>query len=312
MRAWISPAEPGGVIALADSAWPEPARHEAVIAVEAYSVNRGETFLLERPRPGWRPGKDVAGTVVQQAADGSGPRTGTRVVGHPPHGGWAERVAVSTDALVALPDNVPIETAAALPLAGITALRLLRLASPLPGRRLLLTGASGGVGHYLTELAVASGADVTAVVAAPSRGDRLAAYGAHVITRIEEAAGDFDVALESVGATSLPAAVGCLKPGGLLVWFGQASRQSVTLDFFDLLRDTPSVTLRHFDYTDGGVYSQDLDTLVRLVAGGHLHPEIGRVADWTETLQVLTDLRARRIRGNAVLTVSANNSGAST
>jgi len=144
-----------------------PAAGEAVIAVEAFSVNRGETFLLEDPPVGWRPGKDIAGRVVRVASDGTGPRAGTRVVGHPPSHGWAERAAVCAGALVELPDEVPTVTAAALPLAGLTALRLLRAAGPLIGRRLLITGASGGVGHYVTELAIASGAEVTAVSASP-------------------------------------------------------------------------------------------------------------------------------------------------
>jgi ABC-type multidrug transport system fused ATPase/permease subunit len=60
---------------------PEPAPGEAVIAVEAYSLNRGEIFLLDSPRDGWRPGQDVAGRVERAAADGSGPPAGARVVG---------------------------------------------------------------------------------------------------------------------------------------------------------------------------------------------------------------------------------------
>src|SRR5690606_32251299 len=125
-------------------------------------------------RPDLLPGKDIAGLVVQVAADGSGPPIGTRVVGHTPLGGWAEYAAVPTHSLATLPDELDAVRAAALPLAGITALRLLRTARPAPGERLLLTGASGGVGHYLTELAVAAGVDLTVVTATPERGERLA------------------------------------------------------------------------------------------------------------------------------------------
>src|SRR5690348_7013010 len=92
-----SPASDAG-IELARVPGPEPRPGQALVAVEAFSPNRGETFLLERPRPGWRPGQDVAGRVLEPAADGSGPPAGTRVVGHAWDGGWAPRVAVATDA----------------------------------------------------------------------------------------------------------------------------------------------------------------------------------------------------------------------
>jgi len=81
------------MVRLADVAEPEPAPDEAIVSVEAFSINRGETFLLESPRPEWRPGKDVSGRVLRAAADGSGPAVGTRVVGHPPSRGWAENAS---------------------------------------------------------------------------------------------------------------------------------------------------------------------------------------------------------------------------
>src|SRR5262249_26178386 len=159
-------------------------------------------------RGGWRPGKDVAGVVVRAAADGSGPAAGERVVGHPPGAGWAERVAIRTDALAPALDLAP-EVAAALPLAGLTALRLLR-AMPAPAaRRLLITGASGGVGHYLVELA--TGADVTVVSRRP---ERLLALGARdAVADVADAVGPFDVVLESVGGASLATALGKVEPG---------------------------------------------------------------------------------------------------
>lgn len=289
-----------------DTAEPEPRADEAVITVEAYSVNRGETFRLEDPLRRWLPGKDVAGTVLRPAADGSGPAAGTRVVGHPPGGGWAQRAAVPTADLAVLPDRVDTTAAAALPLAGLTALRLLRAAGPLAGRRVLLTGASGGVGHYLTELASGTGARITAVSANEERGRRLLDLGAtEVVQEVEQAEGPFDVVLESVGGTSLPSALARLAPEGLLVWFGQASRTPVTLDFFDFFRAGAGGSIRHFDYTRGDrSYGDDLAVLVRLVATGRLHPEIGIRRDWSRTAEAVTDLRARRIRGNAVLLTS--------
>ncbi|GAA2725369.1 MULTISPECIES: zinc-binding dehydrogenase [Streptomyces] len=306
MKALIPTGDPAEPVVLADVPEPAPRPNEALVRVEAFSVNRGETFKLEAPLPGDRPGKDVAGLVVQPAADGSGPTGIARVVGHPMAGGWAEFVAVPTDALAVLPDALSAVQGAALPLAGITALRLLRAAGPVAGRRVLLTGASGGVGHYVTELAAAGGAEVTAVTRDAERGARLLELGAaEVVHDPAEARGPYDVVLESTGGRALPAALARLARGGTLIWFGQASRTPVTLDFFDFFSGPESAVIRHFHYLDprGGL-GDDLATLVRLTATGRLHPEIGRVADWAGTATVLTDLRDRRIRGKAVLTLS--------
>ncbi|MFC8265275.1 zinc-binding dehydrogenase [Streptomyces cinereoruber] len=300
MQRLIPTGEAARPVAFAEVPQPVPEPGEVLVKVEAFAPNRGETFLLEAPAPGFLPGKDVAGLVVQEAADGSGPAVGTRVVGHPARGGWAEYAAVPVHSLAVLPDGVDGVRAAALPLAGITALRLLRTVGAPAGLRLLLTGASGGVGHYVTELAVAAGAEVTAVTATPERGARLAELGAHVVHDVAEAAGPFDVVLESTGGPDLPLALAKARPGGTLVWFGQASRTPATLDFFALLGGPERVVVRHFHYA-GAPYGPDLATLVRLVDRGRLHPEIGRVAPWGLTADTLVDLRERRIRGKAVL-----------
>ncbi|WP_129837875.1 zinc-binding dehydrogenase [Streptomyces sp. RFCAC02] len=302
MQRLIPTGDAARPVAFTEVPQPVPEPGEALVKVEAFAPNRGETFLLEHPSPGLLPGKDIAGLVVQAAADGSGPDTGTRVVGHPAQGGWAEYAAVPTHSLAVLPDGIDSARAAALPLAGITALRLLATAGSPAGRRILLTGASGGVGHYVTELAVGAGADLTAVTATPARGERLAELGAEVVHDVAEARGPFDVVLESTGGADLPLALSKVRPGGTLVWFGQASRTPVSLDFFRLLDGPERVTIRHFHYA-GAPYGPDLSALVRLVDQGRLHPEIGRVTDWGRTAGTLVDLRERRIRGKAVLLV---------
>ena len=290
-----------GEVELADVDEVEPADDEMVIEVAAFSVNRGETFQLECPRPGWRPGKDIAGRVSLSVP--GGPPEGTRVVAHLPHSGWAGRVVARPAQVAVLPDEVSFEQAAALPLAGLTALRLLRTAGAVTGRRLLLTGASGGVGHYFTELAASAGAEVTAVVSSPERGARLLELGAtELVYDVAHAQGPYDLVLESVGGASLPVALSKLRPGGTLIWFGQASRQPVELNFFDFFTAPEAAVIRHFHYDLGIPDGPDLATLVRLVAAGRLHPELGRIEDWSATGEVLGDLRDRRIRGNAVLT----------
>lgn len=293
-----------GSVVLSDAPEPTPTEHEAIVAVAAYSINRGETFLLERPRQNWRPGKDIAGTVIRTAADGTGPTVGQRVVGHPAQGGWAEQVAVATSQLAVLPDKVEVSTAAALPLAGLTALRVLRLISPVASRRVLLTGASGGVGHYIVELAVAQGADITAVTSTAERGSSLLELGANrIVTDINAAEGQFDVVIESVGGSTFSNAWRRLTKRGLFVWMGQASRQAPTIDFFDWAGGA-SGTLRKFDYTDSDISDgADLATLVRLVEQDHLHPAVGRIQNWRYTADTIRALLAREIKGNAILEV---------
>jgi NADPH:quinone reductase-like Zn-dependent oxidoreductase len=274
-----------------------------VVRVGAFSINRGETYQLEHPRPGWRPGKDLAGVVVHAASDGSGPPVGTRVVGHADDAAWAECALVPVSRLAALPDGIGLETAAALPLAGLTALRLVRQAGPLPSRKVLFTGASGGVGHYFVELAAAQGALVTAVTGSHERGKRLTELGAAaVIDDVQQSTGPFEVAIESVGGATTKHVWHRLEQHGLLIWIGQASRERPELDYFDW-DGAMSVTIRKFNYLDSThTEADDLATLVRLVAAQRLHPELGLVDDWSRTGDAIQALVNRQVRGNAVLT----------
>jgi NADPH2:quinone reductase len=118
----------------------------------------------------------------------------------------------------ALPTDGDGLTAAALPLAGMTALRLLRAAGALTGTRILITGASGGVGRFVTELASAAGAEVTVVSASPKRSARLKALGAtSAVSDLAAARGPFDVIMESVGGDWLPRALALTRKGGQLL-----------------------------------------------------------------------------------------------
>lgn len=293
-----------GEVQLQETEEPPPRPLHAMVRVAAFSINRGETYQLEQPRAGWRPGKDLAGTVVAAAPDGSGPRIGARVVGHADDSAWAEHALVPISRLAELPDQVEFVTAAALPLAGLAALRLVRLASPLASRRVLLTGASGGLGHYFVELAAGQGAAVTAITSSEERGRRLLELGAtEVIHNVDQATGPYDVAIESVGGATTRAVWHKLEQHGLMLWIGQASRIPPQLDYFDW-DGAMSVTIRKFNYMDSThTEAEDLATLVWLVAIGRLHPELGLVEDWTSTNDALRALRDRSVRGNAVLTI---------
>ena len=101
----VNPAAPGK-LAVKRVELRDPDRDEVGVRVTAISLNRGETRrALQMAEPGWRPGWDFAGVVETAAADGSGPKPGTRVVGILPSGAWAERVNCRSHAVAALPDR---------------------------------------------------------------------------------------------------------------------------------------------------------------------------------------------------------------
>ena len=166
MRALIPTGRPGDLVEIADIDRPVPADDQALVRVTEFSLNRTDFLHLSSPDTAYRPGVDAVGLVERAAADGSGPSAGQRVVIHLPGGGAAAQyVAVAADRVVPVPDGVPSDVAAALPLAGLVARRMLAKAGPLSGRRILATGVTGGVGQFVVQLAVAEGAQVTAVAA---------------------------------------------------------------------------------------------------------------------------------------------------
>src|SRR5438309_4415286 len=227
---------PGGPepAAIREVAEPEQRPNEALVAVRAFSLNRGELRLFQVRPEGWRPGQDIAGVVLQAAADGSGPPAGTRVVALTDQAGWAEQAAVPSHRMAPLADNVPFAAAASLPVAGLTALRSLRHGAPLLGKRVLITGAAGGVGHLAVQLAARSGARATAIVGNTERGRVLDGLGAaEIVTRIEDAEGRFALILESAGGASLTAAIERVDHRGTVVAFGNSSGEPTAINFRD-------------------------------------------------------------------------------
>ncbi len=106
MRAIVPDPDAPGRVRMDEVASPDASDGGIVVAVEALSINRGETFALERPPADWRPGKDVAGVVAAVGPGAAGFEVGERVVAHAEQGGWAERVAVAADRAARLPDAV--------------------------------------------------------------------------------------------------------------------------------------------------------------------------------------------------------------
>lgn len=289
---------------LADVEEPVAAESEALIQVRATALNFGEVHFIDHMRkPGEVPGWDAAGVVVQTAADGSGPPVGSRVVGFHGAGGWAERRAVPTENLAVLPDSVDFGPAAALPVAGVTALQSLRALGPVVGRRVLITGASGGVGRFAVQLAARAGAHVIAAVGSTARGAGLTALGAtEVVVGLADVAEPVSGVLDNVGGPLLAEAFSLLDDGGSLQSIGMASNQPSTIDF-EVERRT-GVRKRLEPFTVRTPLGPDLAYLVELLAAVELDPQIGLRTSWNDVSEAAEALLDRRVAGKAVLDVA--------
>lgn len=300
MRAYVgTPAGPE----LRTVPGPGPAPGEALVAVEAFSINRGELGLFARRPEGWRPGQDIAGRVHIAAADGSGPPAGARVAAMVDYGGWAQRVAVPAGRLALLPDAVGAEQAACFGVAGLTALRALRRGDGLLGARVLVTGASGGVGTFAVQLAAAGGAEVTALAGGRRRVDLAALGASRVAARIEDVDGEFDLVLESVGGPVLAGALGRLAPRGHLVLLGTSSGKPMPITLSSFRSHVRQTVHPFWVYGSGEPAGADLAVLASLTARGLLRPVIGWTGCWERLPEAMRALAGRRVPGKAVLRV---------
>ncbi|MEV6983966.1 zinc-binding dehydrogenase [Sphaerisporangium sp. NPDC051017] len=295
-------------MSLTDVPAPRPAAHEALVRVEAVSLNFGEVHGATRPElpDGTVLGWDAAGVVVQAAADGSGPAEGERVVTLGGEAGWAELRAVPAALLGTAPKDADPGALSTVPVAGLSALHVLRQMGSLLGRRVMVTGASGGVGRYAVQLAARAGAHVVAISRSAAQADGLRALGAHEV-HPEPAAVQQPVSavLDNVGGQHLVDAFASLTTGGSLISVGRSSEVDAVLSPDALLgnggrhdRSIRTFFLFGDPTTD---FSSDLTWLAGEIAAGGLDPGISWRGPWTRHSEAVKVLLDRRLHGKAVL-----------
>jgi NADPH2:quinone reductase len=294
MRALVVDPSVPEAVRLAEVAEPA-ARDGVLVEVRHASLNHGDLNDARSGRvpPGSVLGSDVAGVVLW----GGSLAPGTRVVGLAP-GAFAERVVIPADSIAEVPAMVDLAQAAALPVAGVAALRALRAAGALLGKRVLVTGASGGVGRFAVRLASMAGAYVIASVGSLDRGDGLDAD--EVVVGLEDIGSPVDVVLDNVGGPQLVAAWELLAPGGCVQCIGWTSGEPAVFPPYSTIGPAKSLT----SFINAGPVGAELADLVRLVEAGELVVEIGWRGPLDQYADAAVALRTRQVNGKAVIDIA--------
>ena len=213
--------------------------------------------------------------------------------------------------MAALPEAVSDAQAATLPVAGLTALHVLRQGGLLLGRKVLVDGASGGVGHFACQLAAAAGAFVWGHVRRDEHRAAVADWcGERVVVGRELAAakphGPFWLILDSVGGGALATALRMLQPNGTCVTFGVSETSTASIESREFFATGGTrlygLTLFHelMSVERGGI---GLGLLAELIAAKKLQPQIAAEAPWSEIGAIARRLIDREFTGKAVLHV---------
>ena len=334
MRAVITRAH-GGLEQLAyvaDYAEPRPSANDVVIRVAACALNYHDIFT-RRGMPGIRiplpviVGSDIAGDIIALGADVTSWQLGDRVlvdpvfrdgvrfgmIGEVVDGGRAERLVVPASQLVKVPTNVSLHAAAALPLAYGTAHRMLHTRGRIAaGERVLVLGASGGVGVACVQLAKMAGAEVIACASTDDKLHALRALGAdHVINYVEtpfagavrekygkprvSGAGGVDVVVNFTGGDTWEPTQRCLRLGGRVLTCGATAGYSVTTDMRYLW------TYEQEMIGSNGWTVDDLEQLLALIASDRLQPVIDRTFPLEATADAERLLEDRRVFGKILI-----------
>ncbi len=307
MRALVADPSASPALALADVPEPSPGPGQLVVRMEAASVNRGEIRAAAKQPPGTVIGWDVAGTVVALGDGASEFHVGQRVLSlSPTGGGFAELVALPVEWTAPLPGTVDSVRASTLPVAGLTAVSILRLARVRAGDRVLVTGAAGGVGLLAVQLALDAKATVTGQASSERRAAAVRELGAEALVHPGDGCavpGEFDVVLDSIGGPMFGPLLRATAPGGRVVVFGNSADAESTFrveDFYPKLLTIYGFRVFQSVSPEQGV--RDLTALAEQAAAGRLKIAVQATAPLDDALPLIRDLYDRKVTGKVVIT----------
>jgi NADPH2:quinone reductase len=298
---------------------PAPKPGEALVRLSAAGVNFIDVYhrtgLYPLPLP-FTPGTEGAGVVEAVGAEVADVRPGDRVAYVMQVGSYAELACVPAWKLVPIPEDVSFERAAAVMLQGLTAHYLCRSTFPLKaGQDALVHAAAGGVGLLLVQMAKKLGARVFGTVSTEAKAEAARRAGADVVIRYTEE--DFesvvkretdgrglDVVYDSVGKTTFPKSLSCLKPRGMLALYGQSSGPVPPFDPQELAKGgslfLTRPSLAHYALTREELLSRASDVF-SWVANGELTVTIDRILPLAEVPDAHRLLEGRQTSGKLVL-----------
>ena len=307
MRALVADPSASPALSLADVPEPSPGPGQLLVRMEAASVNRGEIRTAAMQPPGRVIGWDIAGSVVALGEGVGGFEVGQRVLAVSPTGGaFAELAALPAAWTTTLPSAADPVLAAALPVAGVTAMNILRLARVHAGDRVLVTGAAGGVGMLAVQLALDAKATVIGQASSEQRAAAVRELGAEALIHPGDGSavdGEFDVVLDAIGGPMLAPLLRATVLGGRVVVYGNSADaesafrveefypKAITIYGFRIFQSVPP---------EQGI--RDLDTLVEQAVEGRLRITIQATAPLSEALPLVRDLYDRKVTGKVVIT----------
>jgi NADPH:quinone reductase-like Zn-dependent oxidoreductase len=306
------------VLELHDVEKPIPGNNEVLVRVHAVSVNpfewhhiRGKPYFARLTIGFFKPkhkilGNDVAGVVEALGKGVNNFQPGDKVFGGDGYGGLAEYVLIPEDKLVQIPDKLSFSEAASMPIAAITALQGLRdYCKILPKSKVLINGASGGVGTFAVQIAKVFGAEVTGVCSTRNL-KMVSSIGAdHVIDYTME---DFtkkelkyDLIYDAVGNLKLKDIRNAIKPDGIGVVAG-----------FTTVKNMLSVALfgksgkRKIYLMSAKITHEDLNMLGELAESGKVKPVIDREYPLVKTAEAISYLEEGHARGKVIINLETN------